>query len=130
MKKLLLLAPILVFFGCKTVPQKGEVSSRDKALAALESARSVKADVAAKDIFDPAFAAFNEAESLASSSPAEADKKYTTAETGFTSAYNRARDLRSAAQNELDKAKQEIRNAENDAAELEESRRAAEALEG
>lgn len=128
MKKLLLLAPILVFFGCKTVPQTGEVASRDKALAALELARSVKADVAAKDIFDPAFAAFNEAESLAAS--AEADGKYRTAETGFTNAYNRARDLRSAAQNELDKAKQEIRNAENDAAELEESRRAAEALEG
>ncbi|MDR1429825.1 MAG: hypothetical protein LBI85_06000 [Spirochaetaceae bacterium] len=126
MKKMLFLVPILVFFGCKTVPQTGGNSSKDKALAALELARSVKADVAAKDIFDPALAVFNEAEGLASSSSAEANNKYLTAEKGFTNAYNRARELRGAAQNELDKAKQEIRNAENDAAELEESRRAAE----
>ncbi|MDR0389103.1 MAG: hypothetical protein LBH73_03465 [Spirochaetaceae bacterium] len=130
MKKLLFLLPILVLFGCKTTPKTESASGRDKALAALESARSIKADVAAKDIFDPAMAAFNEAEGLASSSAAAANEKYLAAEQGFTSAYNRARDLRRAAQDALDKAKEEIRNVENDAAELEESRKAAEASEG
>jgi hypothetical protein len=134
MKKLLFLAPILVFLGCASVPQTqpqtGGASARDKALAALELARSVKADVAVKDLFDPALSAFNEAESLAASSAAEANEKYLSAEQGFTSAYNRARELRNAATDELNKAKEQIKNVENDAAELEESRRAAEALEG
>jgi hypothetical protein len=131
MKKLFFILSILVLFGCKTAPQTGgETSARDKALAALESARSIKADVAAKDLFDPAMAAFNEAESLGSSSAAAANDKYLAAEQGFTAAYNKARDLRASAQDELTKAKQEIKNVESDAAELEASRKAAEASEG
>jgi exonuclease VII small subunit len=84
--------------------------------------------VAVKDVYDTALAAFNEGEALGSASQA-AEGKYLEAEQGFTSAYNRARDLRSAAQDELNKAKQEIKNVEDDAVELEDSRRAAEDLE-
>jgi hypothetical protein len=141
MKKLLFLLPLMVVvFGCATAPAPSApeeagpaapaappapaaplaTAARNKALAAMEAAKSIKADVAVKDVYNTALTAFNEGEALGSSAPG-ADGKYLEAERGFTAAYNRAQELRSAAQNELTKARQDIKTAEDEAAEMEAS---------
>jgi hypothetical protein len=84
---------------------------RARAAAARENALSIKADVAVKNDFDNAVRIFDTAETAADPVAAFLD-----AERLFTEAYNQAKTLRDAAMAELEKANNEIRTAEDEAA--------------
>lgn len=139
MKKLFLIIPVIVLlFSCGSAPETtGESPAKEtvvslsdakaRATSALDKAKSIKADVAVKDDFNKAMQAYTQAEGLAE---ADAVKKYLEAEGLFTGAYDKAKALRDAALDQLNKAKTEIKTAENEAAAFEQERAADTAAQG
>lgn len=122
MKKLCVFLPVLVvLFSCAST-QTGP-SGKDLAEQARDKAVSVKAEVAAKDEFAAAQAAFDEAASLESGNKAAAQAKYQEAEGLFNAVYESVKSRRDAAQKELDKARSDIKNVEAEAAELDRIRK-------
>jgi hypothetical protein len=95
--------------------------ARARAEAAREQALSIKADVAVKADFDNAANIFAGANSV---------ETFLQAETLFIDAYDNAKILRDAALLELEKARAEIKNAEDDAAAFEAEQAENEAAEG
>ncbi|QQO08630.1 hypothetical protein [Breznakiella homolactica] len=132
MKKLLCIVPVLLlFFSCASSPSPESgaadaAASKDRAVKAMEDARSIKANVAVKDEFDAAMDAFNQGEAIATGDAAA--EKYREAERLFISSYNKAKTQRDAAMDQLNRAKLEIKGAEDDAAALEQAQ--AESAEG
>jgi hypothetical protein len=119
MKNRVILLPLAaLFFSCaSTTPPAGQ---SEKALAeqARSRALSVKADIAAKDEFTAAQAAFDEAAGLEASGSAAAEAGYQESRQLFTTVYESVKAKRDAAQKELDAARKAIRDVENEAAEL------------
>lgn len=132
MKKAWLLLPLLlILFSCASTKDDGAASrpvidvsaAKSGAVETMNKAKSVKADVAAKEQYDRAMAEYNAAESLAaagSEDEAAIVEKYTNAQNLFNAAYNTADAKRQAALRQLEKAKADIKNVENDASALEE----------
>ncbi|MDR2144709.1 MAG: hypothetical protein LBP29_10115 [Treponema sp.] len=121
MKKLLVLLPLAaLFFSCASTP----AGQSEKTLAeqARDRALSVKADIAAKNEFAAAQAAFDEAAALEASGNAAAASRYQESERLFTAVYESVKAKRDAAQKELDAARAAIRDVENEAAELDRRR--------
>lgn len=139
MKKLLLLLPILVLFSCASAPDKGSVTEetqtvqnitaaqnadmeKNRATDAMNKAKSVKAEVAVKEEFNKALGIYNEANSLASAggeSIKTAAAKYIESEALFLASYEKAKVKKEEAMKQLEKAKADIKNVEDDAAALE-----------
>jgi hypothetical protein len=95
-------------------PQPGdERAARERAVEAMNRAKSVKADVAVKDVYNRALGRFNEAESLAGSPAAGA---YGEAAREFLAAYDQAIVLREEALRQLELAKTAIKDVEDEAA--------------
>jgi gamma-glutamyl:cysteine ligase YbdK (ATP-grasp superfamily) len=116
MKKLFVLLPLaMLLFSCASAPQKDQ-SGKALAEQARSKALSVKADIAAKNEFAAAQAAFDEAAGLEATGDANA--KYQEAERLFTAVYESVKAKRDAAQKELDAARTAIKEVENEAAEL------------
>jgi hypothetical protein len=80
----------------------------------MNKAKSIKANIAAKDIYDSALESFNRAES----SPASAAGAYHEAERGFLAAYDQANAQREEALRQLNLAKTAIKDVEDEAAEI------------
>jgi hypothetical protein len=139
MKKLFWLLPLAVFFSCKSAPSPepgsppssaveqpaGVSADRNKAVEAMNLAKSVKADVAVKDDFNRALGIFNKAESLAASGsvPAAVDQ-YREAARLFLDAHKQAAAKRDEAQRQLTLARDAIKAAEADAAALDQEQKA------
>jgi hypothetical protein len=91
-------------------PASGTVDlseARARATAAREKALSIKANVAAKADYDNAENGFNSADSV---------EAFLESERLFNNAFDTAKTMRDAAQNELEKARAEIKTAEDEAA--------------
>jgi hypothetical protein len=138
MRKLIWLLPLAIFFSCKSAPEPAPLqpvspveqqtdasADRNKAVEAMNLAKSVKADVAVKDEFNRALGVFNDAESLAASNsvPAAGDK-YREAEKLFLDAHKQAVAKREEAQRQLTLAREAIKAVENDAAALDQEQQA------
>jgi hypothetical protein len=136
MKKVFVLIPIVIsvflMISCGSAPaavteptpsgSTVDVSeARNRAAASREQALSIKAEVAVKPDFDNGETVFNSAETAAD--PVAA---FLEAERLFTAAYDKAKVLRDAAMNELQKAQAEIKTAEDEAAAFEIERAAEE----
>ncbi len=147
MKKLLLVLPFFVLFSCASAPVKENAADeapaaaqttapaapeavtvetaekeKNRAIEAMNKAKSVKADVAVKDEFGKALGIFNEAETLSASGAgnvAAAAGKYLESEVLFLEAYEKAKAKREEAVKQLDKAKADIKNVEEDAKAME-----------
>lgn len=137
MKKLFWLLPLVVLFSCKSTPapepspagaveQRTDVTAdRSKAVEAMNLAKSVKADVAVKDVFDRALRIFNNAESSAASgSVPAAVNQYREAEKLFLDAHAQAVAKRDEAQRQLSLAREAIKAVEEDAAALDREQQA------
>jgi preprotein translocase subunit SecF len=142
MKKLFVLfflvACIALLISCGTTSGTTEPSSdaaggstvdlsgaRARAASARDNALSIKADVAAKADFDNAANLFNTAETAA-----DPIATFLESERIFIGAYDKAKALRDSAANELEKARTEIKTAEDEAAAFEIERAAEEAAQG
>jgi hypothetical protein len=88
----------------------GTSAARNAALLAMEKARDAKADVAVKADFDAAFTLFSQGEQENDTA------SYEAAEKGFIAATEKALHLLELAQERLNRARTEIKNAESDAA--------------
>jgi len=148
MKKLLLLLPILVLFSCASAPEKAvepaavavvqpepsqaiteqirETDAMNKAKAkateAMDKAKSVKAEVAVKADFSKALGIYNEANTLAAAGGDKvktATAKYLESEGLFLAVYEKAKLKKEEAMKQLEKAKADLKNVEDDAAALE-----------
>ena len=132
MKKILIFLPfvLLLLFSCSSTP-KGNVTdnaldslkpkdigtAKSRAVDAMNKAKSIKAEVAVKDDFNNALNVFNDAEkdaAAATNVPATIDK-YLQSEELFLAAYASARVKKEEAQRQLNKAKEDIRQVENNA---------------
>jgi hypothetical protein len=132
MKKTLgfiLLVAALVLASCASKPpaQSDTVidaaAARSRAQAAMDKAKSVKADVAAKALFSSATDTFNKADSAGAE--ALVIDAYLASEKQFLAAYEEANAKRAEAQRQLDLAKNAIKSVEDDAAALVEEQRIA-----
>jgi hypothetical protein len=92
-------------------------TARGRADAAQEKAKAAKANIAVKEDFAQAAAAYAEAQPLAASNPDGAIAKYLEAEKLFLASADAANAKREEAQKQLSKAKSDIKEVE-DAAEL------------
>jgi hypothetical protein len=90
-------------------------AEKNRALEAMNKARSVKAEVAVKAVFDEAMTIYNRAESLASSGSA-AGNTYLEAEKNFLAAYEAALAKREQAERQLALAREAVKQAEETAA--------------
>ena len=124
MKKILIVLPfvILILFSCKSTPKSGEeivdlATAKGRAVAAMEKAKSIKADVALKDEYNNALNVFDDAEKTAQTSKDEPVliAKYLEAEKLFLNSYEGTRAKRDEAQRQLNKAKEDIKRVENEA---------------
>jgi len=134
MKKILIVLPfvVLFLFSCKSAPAPTDnviygapatekaidiATAKSKAVDAMEKAKSIKADVAVKDEYNSAFDVFNDAEKEAqtASNLLVAADKYLEAERLFLAAYESARAKKEEAQRQLNKAKEDIRQVEDEA---------------
>ncbi len=137
MKKFFVIIPLIaLLISCGTTSGTTEKpgdtvvtlsDAKARAMSAIDKAKSIKADVAVKDEFNQAMQVFNNAES---SAEADAIKLYLQAEGLFTDAYNKAKVMRDAALDQLNKAKTEIKSAEDEAAAFEKERAADQASQG
>jgi len=107
-----------LLFSCASAPQTdgfaAPVSSdaaRDKAQAAMEKARSVRADIAVMDDFTTGQATFNLAQSLSGEA---AIAKYQEAEKLFLAAHDTTVAKREEANKQLEKARNDIKALEQD----------------
>jgi hypothetical protein len=116
LKMVLLLLTLGLFFSCASTP--AGLSGKESAAQARDRALSVRAEVAAKDDFAAAQAAFDDAAALEAAKSSEADAKYREAERSFTSVYETVKSKRDAAQRELNAAKTAISDVEKKASEL------------
>jgi hypothetical protein len=122
MKKIFLLLTMLIsavfFFACASTPP-AEVatltSAQDRAEAAMQKAKSVKADVAVKADFNKAHSAYTEAQGMTGET---AIPKYLEAEGLFLTAHDAAVSKREDARKQLEKAKTDIKAVESEAEEL------------
>jgi hypothetical protein len=103
---------------------------RERALAARDKAKSIKADVADKEEFNAAQKVFDEGEALTASASPGAAEKYKDAEGRFLKAYDNAYAKREEARRQLDLARNAIKTAEDDAAAAEAELQAASGTEG
>jgi hypothetical protein len=85
----------------------------------MEKAKSVKADVAVKDLFDAARKALDEGD--ARTAEDGAPQKYREAEEGFLAAYESALAKREEALRQLDLAREAVRLAEEETAAYDEA---------
>jgi uncharacterized iron-regulated membrane protein len=111
---LLCLAGIVFLFSCASGPATEAVdltTAQNRAAAALEKAKSVKADVAVKPEFDKAQASYSEAQGMTGEA---AIPKYLEAESLFLAAYDAAVAKRAEAQKQLEKAKADIKAVEDE----------------
>ncbi len=132
MKKILIVLPfvILFLFSCASSPDKGTTdgssalqeptdmrTAKNRAVDAMNKAKSIKADIAVKDDYNSALAVFNEAEKEAQAATNElaTTNKYLEAERLFLAAYENARAKREEATKQLNKAKEDIHQVESDA---------------
>jgi hypothetical protein len=97
-------------------------AEKNRALEAMNKARSVKAEVAVKAAFDGALEIYNRAESLAASGSA-AGNTYLESEKLFLAAYEDARAKREEAERQLILAKDAVKQAEETAAAFDEEQR-------
>ncbi|MCL2480564.1 MAG: hypothetical protein FWF38_02520 [Spirochaetaceae bacterium] len=130
MKKILIVLPfvILFLFSCKSAPapdadganvQKAIdiVTAKSRAVDAMDKAKSIKADVAVSDEYNSALDVFNEAEKDAQN-PGDllaVTNKYLEAERLFLATYESARSKKEEAQRQLNRAKDAIKQVENEA---------------
>jgi hypothetical protein len=105
-----------LFFSCASTP-KG-LSGKESAAQARDRALSVRAEVAAKDDFAAAQAAFDEAAALEAAKSGEADAKYREAQQSFNAVYETVKGNMDAAERELNAAKAAISDVEKRASEL------------
>ncbi|MCL2792038.1 MAG: hypothetical protein FWD87_03010 [Spirochaetaceae bacterium] len=129
MKKILIVFPfILIFlFSCRSapapaepvpdvraVPAVGVDEARNRAVNAMERARSIRADVAVRDDFNSALALFNEAEGepRTAGNLQNLVNKYFDAERLFLAAHENTRVMREEAQRQLNRAREDIRQVE------------------
>lgn len=137
MKKILLILMSVLLFSCASAPEKPADEAvtdkvketlsiseiRDRAYSAMEKALGIKANVAVKQDYAAAEKMFNDAEALDASNPEAAAKAaliFLDAETAFNSVYETASEKKENALNELEKAKEDIKAAEDEAQEAEE----------
>jgi hypothetical protein len=92
-------------------------AEKNRALEAMNKARSVKAEVAVKAAFNEAMERYNRAESLAASGSAAGDT-YLESEKLFLAAYEDARLKREEAERSLTLARDAVKQAEENAAAL------------
>jgi hypothetical protein len=97
-------------------PSTDGAAERNRALEAMNKAKSIKADIAVKDEFNAAQNLFDEGEALLASSSGGAAQKYLEAETRFLAAYDSAYAKREEALRQLNLARQAIKSVEDDAA--------------
>jgi hypothetical protein len=99
-----------------TPPVKIDISTaRARAQAAMDKAKTAKADIAVKEMFNTAMDTWNTAESRASSSPDQALDMYLNAEKQFLAAHDEANVKKAEAQRLLDLARSAIKGVEDDA---------------
>jgi hypothetical protein len=90
-------------------------AEKNRALEAMNKARSVKAEVAVKAVFDEAMTIYGRAESLVASGSA-AGNVYLEAEKNFLAAYEAALAKREQAERQLALAREAVKQAEETAA--------------
>ncbi|MCL2706173.1 MAG: hypothetical protein FWE72_08205 [Spirochaetaceae bacterium] len=133
MKKILIVLPFLILFlfSCKSAPAPTDLTdgttvaekamdiatAKGRAVDAMDKAKSIKADVAVSDEYNSALDVFNDAEKEAQSASnlLVATDKYLEAERLFLAAYESARVKKEEALRQLNKAKEDIRQLENEA---------------
>ena len=133
MKKILIVLPFLILFlfSCKSAPAPTDLTdgttvaekamdiatAKGRAVDAMDKAKSIKADVAVSDEYNSALDVFNDAEKEAqnASNLLVATDKYLEAERLFLAAYESARVKKEEALRQLNKAKEDIRQLENEA---------------
>ena len=136
MKKILVFLPfvILILFSCKSAPAPTPATdaapaidttvgladveeAKKRAVNAMNRAKSVRADVAARENFNNALAVFDEAEKEipTAANMAALNTKYFEAEMLFFTAYEDTILKRERAQRELNRAREVIRQVESDA---------------
>jgi len=132
-KKILIVLPFLILFlfSCKSAPAPTDLTdgttvaekamdiatAKGRAVDAMDKAKSIKADVAVSDEYNSALDVFNDAEKEAQSASnlLVATDKYLEAERLFLAAYESARVKKEEALRQLNKAKEDIRQLENEA---------------
>ena len=111
---LVYLVSIVFLFSCASGPAAETVdlaTAQSRAAAALEKAKSVKADVAVKPEFGRAQASYSEAQGMAGN---VAIPKYLEAEGLFLAAHDAAVAKRTEAQKQLEKARADIKAVEDE----------------